>query len=213
MVIEMRNIVPIPLEGIYDEASEVWGTDLTFKQGEFSFVSSESGKGKSTLLSLIYGIRRDFTGELLIDGRNSSQLNHNDWAELRQDSVSMVFQGLRMFMDLNGWENIRLKSVLNPRKSESEVAEIAKALGIDSLMGRPCKTWSHGQRQRLALIRAMVQPFKFLLLDEPFSHLDERNQQIACELITDECKSQNAALVIASLGEEYFFNYDRKIRL
>ena len=72
---------------------------------------------------------------------------------------------------------------------------------------------SYGQRQRVAIIRALCQPFEFLLMDEPFSHLDDANIKIASNLIKEELKMQQAGFLLVSLGERYYFKYDKEIVL
>ena len=75
------------------------------------------------------------------------------------------------------------------------------------------QTLSLGQRQRTALIRALCQPFKFLLLDEPFSHLDEVNTAILVDIIEEELKDRGAGLLVTSLGGNEYFRYDKKLDL
>ena len=136
-----------------------------------------------------------------------------EWAEIRQKNYSIVFQDLRLFPQLTAKENILLKSNLQQYKSETEIKEMATRLGIEDLLDKPCHTLSFGQRQRVAIIRALSQPFDFLLLDEPFSHLDKANIHAATKLIQDECTAQGSGLIIVSLGEQYFFNYDAEVIL
>jgi len=81
-------------------------------------------------------------------------------------------------------------------------------LGVASILNQSCGTMSYGQRQRIAIIRALCQPFDYLLLDEPFSHLDEANVKAACALIRAVCAEQNAGYILVSLGENYFMEYD-----
>ena len=72
---------------------------------------------------------------------------------------------------------------------------------------------SYGQRQRIAIIRALCQPFDFLLLDEPFSHLDADNIQKAIDLILEICNAENAGMMLVSLGEDYGISFDKRLEL
>ena len=87
---------------------------------------------------------------------------------------------------------------------------MAKNLGVSDLLDKACHTLSYGQRQRIAIIRALCQPFDFLLLDEPFSHLDEANTMKACQLIDEVVREQKASLILVSLGERFHFQYDEE---
>ena len=172
-----------------------------------------SGKGKSTLLHIIYGLRDDFEGNLMIDEKPVANFQNDDWSELRQQQLSIIFQDLRLFPELTAMENIQLKANLKNYKTLEEIHQMAVQLGVETLLEKTAKTLSYGQRQRIAIIRALCQPFDFLLLDEPFSHLDAMNVKIASDLIEAEVNRQNAGLILVSLGEKYHFNYDNKLML
>lgn len=90
---------------------------------------------------------------------------------------------------------------------------MAERLGIQSKLTKLCKTCSYGEQQRIAIIRALQQPFDFLLLDEPFSHLDESNRQKAMELMEEESKKRNATIILADLREITYFKSERTLHL
>ena len=171
-------------------------------------ILAPSGSGKTTLIHLIYGLRKDFDGQVLIDGQATSVKKPDSWSELRQKHISIVFQDLRLFPSYTGRENIQLKSSLTNMVSENEIEEMAQQLGVLNLLGKPCEKMSQGERQRIAVIRALTQPFDWILLDEPFSHLDETNISKAAELIWKACKKRNAGLLLATLGFDYGLHFD-----
>lgn len=214
MQIHLQNVRPEPLQsqGIAPE-SQLFAADFSFQPGKRYLVVAASGKGKSTLLHIIYGLRRDFDGTVQLDDRSVRDVEADQWAELRRDQFSIVFQDLRLFPDLTARENIELNNALTQHKTAAEIEAMAEQFGIAPLLDQPAATLSYGQRQRVALIRALCQPFKFLLLDEPFSHLDEANQRIGCDLIRAECEAQGAGLILVSLGERYFLEYDETVVL
>ena len=86
-------------------------------------------------------------------------------------------------------------------------------LEIDHLLDKPCGLLSYGQKQRFAIVRALCQPFEILLMDEPYAHLDQKNIQLACELIMENCQKQKASYLIASLGETYQLAYSQQLDL
>lgn len=214
-MIHLKDIKPDPIfdGGAPSRTSDIWATDCKFEKGKYYLITAPSGKGKSTLLHLIYGLRDDYSGQLKIDEAPIKDFKADDWAELRQTKISIVFQNLRLFPNLTALENIQLKNELSHHKSESQILEMAKQLGVESLLSKPCNTLSYGQRQRVAIIRALCQPFEYLMLDEPFSHLDEENIQIAASLIKKELSAQKAGLLLVSLGEPYPFEYNKNLIL
>ncbi|MDR1199502.1 MAG: ATP-binding cassette domain-containing protein [Prevotellaceae bacterium] len=211
--IELNSIKPDIFSESDVSGSEIWLKNICFKKENTYLIFSESGKGKSSLFDFIYCRRSDYSGEILFDGKNAKTLSHAEKQELRSNHISLVFQGFRLFEELTAIENIEIKNRLTNHKTKRQIEEMLEQMGISAKIDTPLSLLSFGQKQRVAIIRSLCQPFDFLLLDETFSHLDETNYTIACTLIASEVKSQNAALLVASLGETYKFNYNHKIQL
>ncbi len=214
MQIEISSLIPHPLIEQNTSGSEIWNKEkVIFYPSSNHLIHSESGKGKTTLLSIIYGLRIDFNGQVLFDGKDIRQFTHKQWTALRQESISYVFQGLNLFDDLSAMDNVLVKNKLTKHKSETQIMELAKMMKIDHLMANKAKILSYGQKQRVSLIRALCQPFKFLLLDEPFSHLDDATKEIAREIIFTEAKAQDAGIILSSLSDKNIskYNYSYKI--
>ena len=205
---ELDNVKPAPIPPNLMASSNIWATNLKLEKGRRYLVTAPSGKGKSTFLHALYGLRRDYEGAVSFENQNVNDFSLNDWSDIRQEKVSIVFQDLRLFLNLSGWDNLLLKSELTTAKSKSDIEKMAKHLGIETILNQTCGTMSYGQRQRVAIIRALCQPFDYLLLDEPFSHLDEANIQAACGLIREVCVAQNSGYILVSLGNDYFLEYD-----
>ena len=212
----LNNIRPIPLletPGGISPVSHTFGQNLAFQKGKKYLVVAPSGRGKSTLLHIIYGLRDDYKGSLIIDEKPVSDFQQEDWSALRQNKLSIIFQDLRLFPELTAMENIQLKAQLTNYRTVEEIEKMALQLGVEDLLNKVAKNLSYGQRQRIAIIRALCQPFDFLLLDEPFSHLDDMNIKIASDLIESEVNRQHAGLILVSLGEKYHFKYDTELLL
>lgn len=211
MKIELQEVLPEPIPKKALDASGVWGTTLVLDPGKRHLVSGVSGQGKSTLLHVIYGIRKDFMGQLLIDGKNSSVFTEENWVHLRSRQVALLFQDLRLFPNLTARENMELLPARDENAPSTET--MAERLGVAEYLEKPCGILSQGQRQRMSLIRALSRSFEILLLDEPFSHLDDENTRKAWTLIEEELERRNAGLVLSSLGEVSDFAIDHKWKL
>lgn len=210
----LTNILPNPLkEQKKGHESDIWETTCHLEKGKKYLITAPSGKGKSTFLHILYGLRKDFSGTVTLDDKELSTISTNAWADLRKDNLAIVFQDLRLFPKLSAMDNILLKSTLHTTKSEVEIQAMAKKLGIDSLLNQSCGTLSYGQRQRVAIIRALCQPFDFLFLDEPFSHLDDVNTEAAFQLIESICVEQETGFLLVSLGEKFGRTYDNELIL
>jgi ABC-type lipoprotein export system ATPase subunit len=210
MLIHFENVVPQPLHGVVNPKSEVWQTSLELQAHKSYQVYSPSGKGKSSFLHIIYGLRNDFSGNVKLNGKDTKSISVDEWAVIRQNQLSIVFQDLRLFLELTAWENLLVKASLYPEIKENELKEHAEFLGVSHVLQKPAHTLSYGERQRIAIIRSLIQPFEILLLDEPFSHLDEGNIKKASELISQKVKAQNASILMTSLGYEYHLQFDEK---
>lgn len=194
--------------------SEVWEAEsLLLEQGKFYVVEAPSGKGKTSLLSVIYGIRTDFRGGVYLDDRSLGSFSLKEWSQIRKKQLSFIFQGLELFDDLTALDNIFLKNRITGYHSIERIMEMAGILGIEPFLNRKAGILSFGQQQRVAIIRALCQPFNFLLADECFSHMDRENSLTAFHLIREECETRDAGLILTSLNETNLPNTDTRLKL
>lgn len=213
------NVLPQVFQQRDDLVSDVWSNRLEFQKDTLYLIEAESGKGKSTFCSYILGYRNDFTGDILFDGKSSRQLKVADWVDIRREHISHLFQELRLFPELSALENIQIKNKLTSQngsdgyKSEAQIRQWFEMLGIGDKLNSKIGLMSFGQQQRVAMIRALVQPFDFLLADEPTSHLDDNNSRIMADIMMQEAHAQGAAVIVTSIGKHMNLPYDKVVRL
>ncbi len=213
MEIKLTHVMPEPLASIQHSDQSIWGNQATLSSGKKILLNASSGKGKSTFSMTIFGVRKDYTGTITYDGRDIREFTMDEWINLRQTAISSVFQDLQLFKNLSVAENILLKNSLTDFKTELEIKNMLGILGVDHKWNDACGLLSMGQQQRVAIVRSLCQPFNWLILDEPFSHLDEQNSRIALELINQEATKQNAGFVLTSLDADDKFPYDYELNL
>lgn len=211
--IKLRNAIPDIFADSKSLTSEVWLHDVDFERGKSYLIEADSGTGKSSLCSYIYGLRSDYQGTILIDDRDIRRFSINKWCEIRQSKISILFQDLRLFGELTAMENIQIKHRLNKIHSKRIIEAWFDMLGISDKMKTRIDHMSYGQQQRVALIRALCQPFEYLILDEPISHLDDRNSEIMRDIILGEVERQGAALIATSIGKHMNIDYDKILNL
>lgn len=211
--ISLHHTLPNVFKDRTDIKSDVWQKDIAFEKGKTYLVEAMSGTGKSSLCSYIIGYRNDYSGKIEFDGEDISSFSVNKWTTLRQTSLSHVFQELRLFPELTAYENIQIKNNLTGFKDESQIKEWFERLGIIEKWKSKVGIMSFGQQQRVAMIRALVQPFDFILADEPISHLDDSNSNIMCDIMLEEAKRQGAGVIITSIGKHVEINYDQVLHL
>lgn len=196
-----------------DIDSEIWGKEIELRRGGLYLVEAASGQGKSTFCSYVAGYRNDFTGSLLFDSQDTRDLKVADWVRTRRTSISLLFQELRLFPELTALENVEIKNKLTGFKQGQTIRLWFERLGIADKADTKVAQMSFGQQQRVALMRALAQPFDFLLADEPISHLDDDNSSIMGEIMLEEAKSQGAAVIVTSIGKHIELDYERRIKL
>lgn len=211
--ISFHYVIPQVFASREEQNSEIWQQEVRFDKGRLYLVEAESGKGKSTFCSYILGYRNDYSGKILFDDTDTRQLRVSQWVDVRMRHVSTLFQELRLFPELTAYENVEIKNKLTGFKSREQIVEWFDMLGIADKLNAKVGRLSFGQQQRVALMRALVQPFDFLLADEPISHLDDNNGRIMGDIMMKEAHQQGAAVIITSIGKHIALDYDRVLKL
>lgn len=193
--------------------SQIWHQDIVFDKGKRYLIEAASGTGKSSLCSYLYGYRRDYQGIICFDERNIRSLSADQWTDIRKHSLSILFQELRIFPELTVLENILLKNRLTGHKKKKEILALLDTIGIPDKADEKAGKLSFGQQQRVAFVRSLCQPFDFILLDEPVSHLDDANNAIMSRLLMEETEKQGAGIIVTSIGKHLELAYDKTLRL
>ena len=212
MDIQLRKIKPSYFETA-NETSQVWEQNISIVKGEHLHIVAPSGSGKTSLIHFIYGLRKDYSGSIFYDNADIKNFSTENFSAFRQNKISIIFQDLRLFENQTARENVEIKRILNPYHRPEAIDRMSQKLGIENKLNQQVKLCSYGEQQRIAIIRALMQPFDFLLLDEPYRHLDEDNRTKAMELIYDECDKRNAAMIFADLKPLNFLKEEKIVYL
>jgi ABC-type lipoprotein export system ATPase subunit len=209
----LNSVIPQVFSQRTEWNSDIWNTDATFEKGHLYLVEAESGQGKSTFCSYVLGYRHDYSGEVMFDDHLTSDYKVSDWVDIRKRHVSHLFQELRLFPELTAMENVMIKNNLTGFKSKEQIVEWFDMLGIGDKLDAKIGKMSFGQQQRVAMIRALVQPFAFILADEPISHHDDNNSRIMGEIMMTEAKKQGAGVIVTSIGKHMDLDYEKVFKL
>lgn len=213
MNIVFDHVMPTPLASIDHSTDSIWGNRIELNTGERILLNASSGKGKSTFTFTSIGLRKDYSGTITYDGKDVKTFSPSDWTPIRQSRISVVFQDLQLFPKLSVEDNLLLKNELQNSLTVQQLRDQLGYLDIGNKWSQQCGLLSMGQQQRVAIIRALSQPFDWLIMDEPFSHLDKDNAQKCMKLIHDRCDELGAGFVLTSLGDTYDYNYTRELKL
>jgi putative ABC transport system ATP-binding protein len=198
---------------VHTNVSDIWHQSVTFLSNQYYHIRARSGQGKTTFIHTLYGIQKNFTGQLYFQDKPTVHLTHDEWCELRSKKISVVFQDLKLFTDKTALQNLLIKNELTNYYPLEMIHSFAEKLKITHVLNRNVQTLSFGERQRVAIIRALLQPFDCLLLDEPFSHLDNQNITLAAALILEEVQKRKATIICCDLEQDTHFPYHKHLNL
>lgn len=215
--ITINGLLPAVFHDEREEAriagSEVWLKELTLEKPQSYLVYAESGTGKSSLCAFLYGNRHDYEGTIEMDGRDVKEFDMEQWSALRCRGLAYLPQQLSLFPELTAMENVLLKNRLTDYFTEKDIRRLFEQLEIDNRIDTAVGRLSIGQQQRVAIVRALSQPFDFLLLDEPVSHLDARNNEVVARLISGQVEERKASLIATSVGNHLLVDNFQTLRL
>ena len=175
--VEIRNVKRV----FKREATEIVAlnnTNLDLESGGFLCLMGPSGSGKSTLLNLIAGIDRPTSGEVIVDGKNISNMSESQLATWRNHTIGFVFQSFNLIPVLTAFENVELPLLLTKLSRSQRRAHVETALSLVGLTERSShypRQLSGGQEQRVAIARAIVTDPALILADEPTGDLDAQS--------------------------------------
>ncbi|MDA7950377.1 MAG: ABC transporter ATP-binding protein [Pirellulaceae bacterium] len=183
------------------ELSILKGANLRLSSGENCAIVGPSGSGKSTLLHLLGGLDEPTSGEVLLDSVDIYSLSEREKGDFRGREIGFIFQEHHLLPQLNVLENV-LVPLLATEKNASSSTDRAKTLldrvGLgDRLAHRPAEL-SGGERERVAVARALIRSPKLLLADEPTGNLDPKNASMVGELLLSLQKEEKAILVVVT---------------
>jgi len=183
------------------ETHALRGVNLTIESGEFTALVGPSGSGKTTLLQLLGCLDRPTSGRVYISGKDVSQLNRDQRADMRRGTIGFIFQFFALIPTLTAYENIEMPLLLNGHTAgerHARITELLEAVGLgDRGASRPDQL-SGGQQQRVAIARALASKPSLILADEPTANLDTPNGQQVMETMTRLNKETGVTFVFAT---------------
>ena len=190
------------------------GVDFQVEEGKFTAILGKSGSGKSTLLHMIGGLDVPTDGQVIVDGRDLSQMNREQLAIFRRRKVGFVFQSYNLVQDLNVYENVILPVELDGALVDKAfVDEILDLLKLDEKReSLPC-TLSGGQQQRVAIARALASKPSIILADEPTGNLDTATSHDVMGLLRVVAKQFHQTIVLITHDWDIAQLADRIVRI
>lgn len=172
--------------------------DVTFsvETGKRVAIIGPSGSGKSTLLSILSGLDRPSTGEVIIDGVDISTLNEKELALFRNKKISIVFQAFELVQFFTAYENVMLPLSIRNEVDRSKIDTLFEDINLTHRKDNMPSTLSGGEQQRVAIARALASGSEIIFADEPTGNLDAVNGKKVLELFLNTIKENNKTFII-----------------
>ena len=213
VVLELKNVVKTYNSGNV-QFNALDGVSLKIMEGEFVSITGPSGSGKSTLMHIIGLLDTPTSGQVLLNGRDISQLKETQLAQIRNVTLGFVFQQFNLLAKTSSLENVTLPLLYSdvPKSKRDGLAlEMLTKVGLqDKLKNTPAQL-SGGQQQRVAIARALVNDPKIILADEPTGNLDSKSGQDVMELFHHLNQAENRTIVLVTHDMELARHADRII--
>jgi putative ABC transport system ATP-binding protein len=188
--------------------------DVSFsvEKGEFVAIVGASGSGKSTLLHILGGVDTPSSGQVLVDGTDTSALDQTKLAIFRRRQIGLIYQFYNLIPILNVEENITLPLLLDERKlDEARLKEIVATLGLSDRIQHLPNQLSGGQQQRVSIGRALINNPALILADEPTGNLDSATSREIIALLKLSNKRYNQTLIMVTHDRDIALQADRII--
>jgi len=213
-VLKLENV-----SKIYDGATPFLALDnINFEiaKGEFVAITGPSGSGKSTMLHMLGCLDRPSKGEIYIAGRPISQMSDNQVADIRRDELGFVFQAFNLAPTLTVFQNVELPMMIKglPKtERENEVRRNLAAVGLASKLNSMPSQLSGGEKQRVAVARALANRPKIILADEPTGNLDSKSSRLVMDQIEALCRDRGITIILITHEHHLAVDADRIIHL
>ena len=192
------------------------GIDLTINKGEFVSIIGASGAGKTTLLQIIGSLDKADQGELLVDGVKLNQLSDKKLAEFRNKHIGFVFQFHQLLPEFTALENVCIPGLIAGRKKqevEQQANDLLHKMGLEERMHHKPSELSGGEKQRVAVCRALINRPSLILADEPSGSLDSVNKKELHSLLRQLCNEYGLTILVVTHDNELAEVSDRIIEM
>lgn len=188
--------------------------DIRVEAGSFVVISGSSGSGKTTLLTLLSGLDQPTSGQVLIDEKDISRASEEELAPLRNRTIGFVFQSFHLVPSMTAKENIMFPAeLIGDRDAGARAEQLLERVGMHHRGDNLPSQLSGGEKQRIAICRAMINRPSLLFADEPTGNLDSQNGKVVLRQLIELKQEHNATLVLVTHNPEIARVADRVVTL
>ena len=213
-VLEFKNVTKSYQDG-NKEIEALKETNFKIEEGQFIAIIGPSGSGKSTFLTLAGGLQTPSKGQIIINGKDYTNLSEKERSKLRFNDIGFVLQASNLVPFLTAKQQLELVDRINKKRKKTlqDQKSLFKELGIDHLENKLPKDLSGGERQRLAIARALYNNPAIILADEPTASLDSDRAFEVVDLLLKECKEKNKSIIMVTHDNRMIEKCDHVYRM
>ena len=213
-VLEFKNVTKSYKDG-NNEIEALKETNFKIEEGQFIAIIGPSGSGKSTFLTLAGGLQTPSKGQIVINGKDYTNLSEKERAKLRFNDIGFVLQASNLVPFLTAKQQLELVDRINKNNKQiiQDKHSLFKELGIEHLENKLPKDLSGGERQRLAIARALYNDPAIILADEPTASLDSDRAFEVVELLSKECREKNKSIIMVTHDNRMIEKCDHVYRM
>ena len=213
-VLEFKNVTKSYQDG-NKEIEALKETNFKIEEGQFIAIIGPSGSGKSTFLTLAGGLQTPSKGQIIINGKDYTNLSEKERSKLRFNDIGFVLQASNLVPFLTAKQQLELVDRINKKRKQTlqDQKSLFKELGIDHLENKLPKDLSGGERQRLAIARALYNNPAIILADEPTASLDSDRAFEVVDLLSKECREKNKSIIMVTHDNRMIEKCDHVYRM
>ena len=193
------------------------GVDFEIKSCQSIAIMGDSGSGKSTLLNILSGLETMDSGSIQWKKEQITKKSLNYFAKKRVDFIGLIFQSFHLIPDMNVYENLmlsaKISSSLPDVQMKDSILDLLERVDLQDSITQSVETLSGGEKQRVAIVRALLNDPSVIFADEPTGNLDDKSSAIVFGMLLDLVKEKNKSLILVTHNKEFCNDLDRTMVL
>ena len=207
VLLEVKNV-----SKIYGDLHALKEVSFQVRQGEWVAIMGSSGSGKSTMMNIIGCMDKPSIGEVILDGQDITKESQNSLTKIRREKIGLIFQQFHLIPYLTALENVMVAQYYHSIPDEQEALQALERVGLKDRAKHLPSQLSGGEQQRVCIARALINSPEIILADEPTGNLDEVNEKIVIDILT-QLHEEGSTIIVVTHDLEVGDVAERKIIL
>jgi len=191
VLLEVKNV-----SKIYGDLHALKEVNFQVRKGEWVAIMGSSGSGKSTIMNIIGCMDKPTMGEVILDGQDITKESQTSLTKIRREKIGLIFQQFHLIPYLTALENVMVAQYYHSIPDEQEALQALERVGLKDRAKHLPSQLSGGEQQRVCIARALINSPEIILADEPTGNLDEVNEKIVIDILTQLHKEGSTIIVV-----------------